>query len=140
MTTTGLAALFAVLALGFVEGFGRFYPSKRTWLRLRSRHGRRAVRAMRERFESAAQAKAGRKVGTFLLGLAIVWIAASPLLDKRWYEVVLDILPYIFVLIAILRMPTVMKKVAARMKEFERSIGEDPDAEFDDGGATAIAL
>src|ERR671910_3224221 len=105
MTTTGLAALFAVLALGFVEGFGRFYPSKRTWLRLRSRHGRRAVRAMRERFESAAQAKAGRKVGTFLLGLAIVWIAASPLLDKRWYEVVLDILPYIFVLIAILRMP-----------------------------------
>jgi hypothetical protein len=62
------------------------------------------------------------------------------LLDKRWHEIVLDILPYIFVLIAILRMPTNMRKVAARMKEFERDIGEDPDAELDDGGATAIAL
>ena len=72
MTTTGLAALFAVLALGFVEGFGWFYPSKRTWLKLRSRHGRRAVRAMRERFEAAAQQRAGRRVATFLLGLAIV--------------------------------------------------------------------
>jgi hypothetical protein len=140
MTTTGLAALLAVLALGFVEGFGRFYPSKRTWLGLRSRHGRRAVRAMRERFESAAQAKAGRRAGTLLLGLAIVWVAVAPLLDKRWYEVVLEVLPYVFVFIAMMRMPAVMRKVAARMKEYERGIGEDPDTELDDGGATALAL
>jgi hypothetical protein len=140
MTTIGLAALFAVLALGFVEGFGRFYPSKRTWLRLRSRHGRRAVRAMRERFEAAALQRVGRNIATVLLSLVIIWIAVAPLLDKRWYEVVLDVLPYIFVLIAIMRMPRVMEKVAVRMKEFERDIGEDPDAELDDGGATAIAL
>lgn len=140
MTTTGLAALFAVLVLGFVEGFGRFYPSKRTWLRLRSRHGRRAVRAMRERFETASQQRAGRRVATVLLALVIVWIAVAPLLDKRWHEVVLDVLPYIFVLIAILRMPRILQKVAERMKEFERDIGEDPDSELDDGGAAAIAL
>ena len=140
MTTTGLAALFAALALAFVEGFGRFYPSKRTWMRLRSRHGRRAVRAMRERFEAAAQAKTGRRVATLLLALAIVWVAVAPLLDKRWYEVVLDVLPNVFVLIAMMRMPTVLQKVAERMKEHERGIGEDPDSELDDGGATAIAL
>lgn len=140
MTTTALAALFAALALAFVEGFGRFYPSKRTWMRLRSRHGRRAVRAMRERFEAAARAKTGRQVATLLLALAIVWVAVAPLLDKRWYEVVLDVLPYVFVLIAMMRMPTVLRKVAMRMKEYERGIGEDPDSELDDGGATAIAL
>ncbi|MQB01560.1 MAG: hypothetical protein GEU78_14940 [Actinobacteria bacterium] len=140
MSTIGLAALFAALALGFVEGFGRFYPSKRTWTRLRSRHGRRAVRAMRERFESAAQAKTGRNVATLLLALAIVWVAVAPALDKRWYEVVLDVLPYVFVLIAMMRVPRVLWKVAERMKEYERSIGEDPDTELDDGGATAIAL
>ena len=140
MTTTGLAALFAVLVLGFVEGFGRFYPSKRTWLRLRSRHGRRAVRAMRERFEAASQGRAGRRIGTVLLALVIIWIAVAPLLDKRWHEVVLDVLPYIFVLIAIVRMPRILQKVADRMKEFERDIGEDPDSELDDGGAAAVAL
>lgn len=140
MTTTALAALFAALALVFVEAFGRFYPSKRTWMRLRSRHGRRAVRAMRERFEAAAQAKTGRQVATLLLALAIIWVAVAPLLDKRWYEVVLDVLPYVFVLIAMMRMPTVLRKVALRMKEYERGIGEDPDTELDDGGATAIAL
>ena len=94
---------------------------------------------MRERFESAARAKSGRRVATLLLGLAIVWVAIAPVLDKRWHEVVLEILPYVFVLVAMMRMPTVLRKVAERMKEFERDIGEDPDAELD-GGATAIAL
>jgi hypothetical protein len=42
---------------------------------------------------------------------------------------------------AFLRIPTIMRKVAERMKGFERDFGEDPDSDLNgDGGATAIAL
>ena len=139
MTSAGIAALVATLALGFVEGLGRFYPARRTWWRLRRARGRRAVRAMRERFEAAAARRPPKLLTTLLLGLAITWVAAASLLDKRWWEVVFDVLPYVIVLAALLRTPTSMRRVADRMKEHEREAGEDPDA-TDDGGEAAVAL
>jgi hypothetical protein len=80
-----------------------------------------------------------------LLLLVAVWVATSSLLDKYWYEVALDSLPYAFVSIALLRIPGALRAMAERMREFERSVGEDPDKEFDDldggdGGPTAVAL
>ncbi len=141
MTSGFLAALVAVLALGFVEGVGRFYPSWRTWARLRRTNGYQPVRAMRERFERAAQKRAGRWVAFGLLALVIVWVAAASVLDKRWNEVLLDVLPYVFVVVALLRTPGVLGKVAERMKEYEREAGDDPDSPGDgDGGPAAIAL
>jgi hypothetical protein len=139
MTSASIAALVATVAFGFVEALGRFYPARRTWLRLRRARGRRAVRAMRERFEAAAQRRPPRLLTTLLLGLVIVWIAAASLLDKRWYEVVVDVLPYAIVLAALLRTPASLRSVAERMKEHEREAGDDPDAEPDDG-PTALAL
>jgi hypothetical protein len=143
VTTAGIAALIAVLALGVVEGLRRFYPARETWRRLRSRHGRRAVRAMRERFEAAAARRTPRVLAFILL--VVGWVAASSLLDKYWYEVALDALPYAFVSIALLRIPGALRAIAARMREFERSVGEDPDKDYDDldggdGGPTALAL
>ena len=144
MTTAGIAALIAVLALGVVEGLRRFYPARETWRRLRSRHGRRAVRAMRERFEAASSHRAPRVLAIIMLGLVVAWVAASSLLDKYWYEVALDSLPYAFVSIAFLRIPGTLRAIAERMREFERSVGEDPDKDLDDinggDGPTAIAL
>jgi hypothetical protein len=142
MTSATIAALTAVLALGFVEGMRRFYPARRTWLRLRSRHGRRAVRAMRKRFEAVAARRINLVLAVLLMTLVAIWIALSPLLDKRWYEVALDSLPYALVSVALLRTPGALRAMAERMKEFERSAGEDPDADYDagDGGPTAIAL
>jgi hypothetical protein len=145
VTTAGIAALIAVLALGVVEGLRRFYPARETWRRLRSRHGRRAVRAMRERFEAAAARRTPRVLAFILLLLVVGWVAASSLLDKYWYEVALDALPYAFVSIALLRTPGALRAIAARMREFERSVGEDPDKDYDDldggdGGPTAVAL
>jgi hypothetical protein len=145
VTTAGIAALIAVLALGVVEGLRRFYPALQTWRRLRSRHGRRAVRAMRERFEAAARRRTTRILAFILLLLVVGWVAASSLLDKYWYEVALDALPYAFVSIALLRIPGALRAIAARMREFERSVGEDPDKDYDDldggnGGPTALAL
>jgi hypothetical protein len=145
MTTAAIAALIAVLVLGIVEGLRRFYPAYQTWRRLRSRHGRRAVRAMRERFEAASTRRTPRILALILLGLVVVWVAVSSLLDKYWYEVALDSLPYAFVSIALLRMPGALRAVAERMREFERSVGEDPDRDLDDldggdGGPTAVAL
>jgi hypothetical protein len=142
MTTTAtVAALIAVLALGFVEGMRRFYPARTTWARLRSRHGRRAVRAMRERLEAAATSRAPRLMAAALLVLVAAWIAAAPLLDKRWYEVALDSLPYAFVSLAFLRVPSTLRVIANRMRDYERDAGEDPDEDLDSGdGTDVIAL
>lgn len=143
MTTGLIAALVAVLALGFVEGWRRFYPSRPTWKRLRRTKGRLAVRLMRERFEHGAERGSHRVVAEILAALVILWIAIASLLDKRWYEVVTDLLPYVFVGVAIFRVPGAMHEIAERMKEYEREVGEDPDEDWrdnGDGGPTALAL
>jgi hypothetical protein len=141
MTTGAAATLLSILALGIVEGLRRFYPARSTWLRLRSRNGRRAVRAMRERFEETARSKAPHYAALLLVALVAIWIGAAGLLDKRWYEVVLDVLPYVFISIALLRVPAALRSIAARMKKYELDIGEDPDREFgDDGGPSAVTL
>lgn len=143
MTTGLIAALVAVLALGFVEGWRRFYPSRPTWKRLRRTKGRLAVRLMRERFEQGAERGSHRVVAEVLAGLVIVWIAVSSLLDKRWYEVLTDLIPYVLVGIAVFRVPGGMREIAERMKEYEREVGEDPDEDWrdlGDDGPTALVL
>jgi hypothetical protein len=134
-----IAALAAALALGFVEGVGRFYPARPTWSRLWRTRGRESVRAMRERFEAAGRRRAPGGLVQLLFGLVIVWVAVASLLDKRWFEVVLDVLPYVIVLAALLRTPVALRRVAERMKTYERDAGEDPDAGAGDG-PTALAL
>ena len=143
MTTGLIAALVAVLALGFVEGWRRFYPSRPTWRRLRRTRGRLAVRLMRERFERGAAQGSPKVLAEVLGGLVIVWIAIASLLDKRWYEVVTDLIPYVLVGIALFRVPGAMHEIAERMKVYEREVGEDPDEDWrenGDGGPTALAL
>jgi hypothetical protein len=97
---------------------------------------------MRVRFEATAARRTPRVLAAVLGALVIAWVAASSLLDKYWYEVLLDSLPYAFVSIALLRIPGSMKAMAERMREFEREAGEDPDADIDEqgGGPTAVAL
>jgi hypothetical protein len=129
MSSGVVASLVATLALGFVEGLGRFYPARATWWRLRRARGRRAVRAMRERFEAAAGRRGSRRLALVLLVLVIAWIASASLLDKRWYEVVLDVTPYMIVVAALLRIPHTMSAIAQRMRDHERQAGEDPDAD-----------
>src|SRR5918992_2967856 len=144
MVSGAIAIIFGALAWAFVEGFGAFYPAKATWMRMRSQNGRRAVRAMRRRFESAAERKTPRWLVYLLAALVVGWIASASLLDKRWWEVVLDVLPYVFVGIAFLRLPANMARVSLRMRDYERDAGEDPDKEYDDfddqGGVAEIAL
>ena len=142
MATGLLAALIAVLVLGFEEGMRRFYPSKATWLDLRSRHGRRAVRAMRERIEQTADHRIIKVMANVMLVLVVLWVATAPLLAKRWHEVVLDVLPYALVGLALVRTPSGLKRIAERMRKFERDLGEDPDLDYGagDGGPAAIAL
>jgi hypothetical protein len=142
MVSGALAGLIAVLVLGFEEGMRRFYPSKPTWLRLRSRNGRRAVRAMRERIEQTAENRITRLLATALLVLSVIWVASASLLDKRWYEVVMDVLPYVLVGFAMIRTPSGLRKMAERMREYEKEFGQDPDEDFGsgDGGPAAIAL
>ncbi len=142
MVTGGIAALIAVLVLGFVEAVGRFYPAERTWRRLRRTYGYEPVRAMRERFEAAAARGTGRRVGLVLLALVVAWIAAASLLDKRWDEVVLDVLPYAIVLVALLRTPSALGAAAERMKDYERKAGHDPDSTWrdGDGGPSSMVL
>ena len=138
--TTGIVAIcMAALVWAFVEGLGRFYPSKAAWLRIRSRHGRRVARSMRERFETGADRGTPGWLTTLLAVLVVAWIASASLLDKRWWEVVMDVAPYVFVGAAFLRFPKVMRKIAERMKDYEKDF-PDPDDERGDGGATAIAL
>ena len=143
MTTGLIATLIAVLVMAFVDAIRRFYPSRQAWRRLRITRGRLAVRLMRERYEAAAEQRAFRWLAEVLAGLMIVWIAIASLLDKRWYEVVTDVLPYLFVGIALFRMPATLRAVADRMKEYERSVGEDPDEDWRESGEdgpTALAL
>ncbi len=142
MTTGTISALLAVLFLGYAEGLRRFYPSRQTWLRIRSRHGRRAARAMRERIEAFAGSGIAPKLGFLLLGLVGLWIAAAPALDKRWFEVAFDALPYPFIAVVLFRSPGSLRAISERMKNYERDLGEDPDRDLgDDGpGATELAL
>jgi len=137
-----VASLIAALALGFFEGLGRFYPARDAWWRLRRARGRHSVRGMRERFEAGARRGVPRRLTLALLALVLAWIAGASLLDKRWYEVVFDVLPYVIVLVAVLRTPKVLGAIAERMRGYERQAGEDPDAELeeDDEGPTEIAL
>lgn len=130
------------MVLAFVEGLRLFYPARETWLRLRRRRGRRAIRTLRRRYEAAAAGSGPRRLATLLLALIIIWIAVASLLDKRWHEVVLDVLPSAVILVALWRTPGALGVIAERMKEFERSVGEDPDAESGDGdgGAAVISL
>jgi hypothetical protein len=139
MSTALVAIGIAALTWAFVEGLGRTYPSKAAWLRIRSRHGRRVARAMRERFEAGAARGTPRWLTIALAGLVIGWIASASLLDKRWWEVVLDVLPYVLVGVAFHRLPPNMRKIAARMKDYERDFDEDLD-DPGDGGAAVIAL
>jgi hypothetical protein len=145
MASGAIAALVAVLALGFVEGLRRFYPSRQTWRRLRTTRGRLAVRLMRERFEAGALKKTPKRLSELLVCLMIAWIASASLLDKRWQEVVMDVLPYAFVAIALYRVPHARGSIAERMRDYERSVGEDPDEPWKDdqtgdGGPAALAL
>lgn len=134
MTTALVASLIAVLVLGFVEGLRGFYPSLTTWRRLRRTKGRLAVRLMRERYEAAANRGRPRLVLELLAGLVVIWIAVASLLDKRWYEVVTDIFPYLIVGAALFRLPGALRAIAERMKTYERDAGEDPDEDWRDGG------
>lgn len=142
MNTAIVASLTAALALGLVEALGRFYPAKRTWLRLRSKHGRRAVWAMRARFEQTATRRAPRVLALVLLGLVLGWVASASLLDKRWYEVVFDVTPYLIVDVALIRTPVALRRSAERMKRYEDEHGDDPQREIagGNGDPTAIAL
>ncbi len=89
---------------------------------------------MRERFEAGADRKRVRVVAEVLAGLVVIWIGIASLLDKRFYEVITDILPYVFVGIALFRLPGTLHRVAERMKEYEREVGEDPDEDWREGG------
>lgn len=97
---------------------------------------------MRERFEASADRGIPRRLVIVLLALVGAWVAGASLLDKRWHEVVFDVLPYVLVFVALVRTPRVLRAISERMKEYERQAGEDPDAELeeDDEGPTEIAL
>lgn len=144
MITGAIAIILGALTLAVVEAMGKFYPARTTWVRIRSRHGRRAARAMRERIEAVAERRTPRPLVVLLIVLVVGWIASASLLDKRWWEVVLDVLPYVFVGVAFLRLPAVLRKVAERVKGYERDAGEDPERDLDDGeeggGAVEVAL
>lgn len=141
MTSALVAALTAVLVWGFVEAAGRFYPSRQTWRRLRLRGGLVAVRKFRERIEAAAASRAPRVLAELVVGLVIVWVAAASLLDKRWWEVALDLTPHLIIAIVLLRTPSVLRKIAERMKQHERDVGLDPDEDLpDEAGPAAAAL
>ena len=134
MTSSIIAMLLAVLTWAFVELFGRLYPAKATWLRLRRARGRRAVRRMRERFEQASARRCPRFLVYLLLAAVAVWIASAPALDKFWYEVVADAAPSLIVIFALVRTPRALRAIAERMREYEREMGEDPDQPLDDEG------
>jgi hypothetical protein len=125
MTTAYIAALLAALTLGFVEALGRFYPARKTWERLRSAQGRAAVRAMRERMEAASRRRTPRVIAVLLFALVVAWIAAASLLDKRWWEVVVDVVPYVIVGIAILRVSPALRAIAKRMRSYEQDLGDE---------------
>ena len=88
---------------------------------------------MRERFEASAARRSPRVLAILLLVLMAAWIAAASLLDKRWYEVLADVLPYVIVGAALLRVPPAMRAIAERMKDYEREVGDDTTPDEDDG-------
>jgi hypothetical protein len=137
-----IAALAAALALGFVEGLGRFYPSRTTWRRLRRARGRLAMVKMRERFEASAARRSPRILALVLLVLMVAWIGASSLLDKRWHEVLTDVIPYVIVSFALFRIPPAMRAIGERMKEYEHEVGDDQISDDDswpgDGGVATL--
>lgn len=141
MTTALIASFAAVVAFGFLEGLGRFYPARKTWWRLRRTRGRSAVVLMRARCERAADPRLARRLASVLLALVVAWIGAASLLDKRWHEVVFDVAPYLIVCVALLRTPRAMRSIAERMKQYERDAGEDPDeADRGEDGPEVLAL
>ena len=87
---------------------------------------------MRERFELGATQKAPRILALVFLVLVIAWIAVASLLDKRWHEVLFDVIPYVIVGIAVLRIPPALRGIGERMKDYEREIGDDQVIEDDD--------
>ena len=126
MYYTGVVAAFvAAIAWMFVEIFARLYPSRETWARLRLEHGRSGVQSLRERIEAAARTRAARYVLLAMGTLVIAWVASASLLDKRWWEVVLDLLPYVIIGGAVLRAPGALRSVAARMRAYEQASGDD---------------
>lgn len=140
MTSAFVATVAALLAWTFVEITGRSYPSRQTWRRLRLRGGLASVRKFRERIEDAAASRAPRRLAEVLIGLVIVWVAAASLLDKRWWEVALDLTPHLVVAAVLLRTPAVLSSIAERMKDHERAAGLDPDEDLpgDAGPAAAV--
>lgn len=127
-----LAAVLAVFVWACVEAFGGFYPSRPIWVRLRRRRGRGAVRRMRERFEAGIGRGPARQLALFLIGLIVLWASVASFMHKRWYEVVADAAPSLIVTLALLRVPGAMAAIGGRMREYELSAGEDPDAPLDD--------
>jgi hypothetical protein len=144
MTTSIVAMVLAILTWVFIEIFGRTYPAKATWLRLRRARGRYAVRRMRERFHEASVRRAPRVLVYLLLAAIGVWVAAAGPLERRWYEVLGDAAPSLIVILALLRTPRALRAIAERMKDYEREMGEDPDKPLDDdlgdGGVSEVAL
>lgn len=143
MASGAIAALAATLALGFVEGLARFYPAPATWMRLRRLNGRRAVRAMRERLESYAARRVPAALAGALGALIAAWIALSlaDVIRRTGAELALDILPYVLVVVALLRLPSALRAIATRMRAYEKDAGEDPDAEDPyDGRSGEVAL
>jgi hypothetical protein len=141
MASGALAALAATLVLGFVEAMARFYPARRTWLKMRRLNGRTRMRKFRERMEATAENKTPRFLALVLFALVIVWVVlGARALDKRWYEVLLDLFPYPIVSIALLRMPSALRAVATRMKEFEEMFGDRPDEPDEGDGSAVVAL
>lgn len=88
---------------------------------------------MRERFEQGAGHRSARVLALILLVLVAAWIAAASLLDKRWHEVLFDVVPYVIVVAAVLRVPPAMRAIAERMKDYEHEIGDDLIVEDEDG-------
>jgi hypothetical protein len=140
MATSYFAGISALAALGFLELFGRIYPARELWWRLRRSRGRESVRKMRERYEGAAAHRTPLILALVMLVLIGAWIAIASLLDKRWYEVVTDSMPAAIVAIALLRTRSVLRLVAERMKLYEREAGDEPDAPLEGGGPSAVAL
>ena len=122
-----IAAVGALLALAFVESLGLLYPSRETWMRLRRARGRTPMVRMRERFEASAARRTPRVLAMLLVALMGAWVAAASLLDKRWHEVLLDVVPYVIVGTALVRIPPALRAIAERMRRYEREFGDDKE-------------
>lgn len=85
------------------------------------------MQKMRERFEASAQRRTPRVLALLLLALMVAWIASASLLDKRWHEVLLDVVPYALIVAALLRMPYALSAIGERMKTYEQEMGDGED-------------